>query len=191
MVNRSNIEANAKGIELSVQKNGVIAAINLSSEEARIKAAKIVLDGFVTASQLQTAIADVSYQNSQVIETLLLDANKVTANYLKASSFNLGDTLMSQKALTMGAVTFATSVLMPSTHSGDLDHSHSVTVADDGKVTLGAAVTTEEAGNFKIADTKTYKDGVSAAKASVTLTSDGWINRVNTVSASNGKTFPV
>lgn len=191
MVNRSSIQANAKGIELSVQKNGVIAAINLSSEEARINAAKIVLDGYVTASQLQTAIADVNYQYSQAIETLLLDANQVTANFLKASSLTLGDTPMSKKALTMGAVTFATSVLMPSTHSGDLDHSHSVTVADDGKVTLGAAVTTENAGNFKIADTKAYKDGVSAAKASVTLSSDGWISGVNTVSASNGKTFPV
>ena len=191
MVNRSDIEANAKGIKLSVQKNGVIAAINLSSEEARIQAAKIVLDGYVTASQLQTAIADVNYQYSQAIETLLLDANQVTANFLKTSSLTLGDTPMSKKALTMGAVTFATSVLMPSTHSGDLDHSHSVTVTDDGKVTLGAAVNTEAAGNFKIADTKAYKDGVSAAKASVTLSSAGWISGVNTVSASNGKTFPV
>ena len=187
----SAIKTNSKGIELSVQKNGVIAAINLSSEEARIQAAKIVLDGYVTASRLETAIADVNYQNSQAIETILLGANQVNANYLNASAFTLGDTLMSKKALTMGAVTFATSVLMPSTHSGDLDHSHSVTVADDGKVTLGAAVTTEEAGNFKIADTKAYKDGVSAAKASVTLSSDGWISGVNTVSASNGKTFPV
>lgn len=187
----SAIKTNSKGIELSVQKNGVIAAINLSSEQARIQATKIVLDGYVTASRLETAIADVNYQNSQAIETLLIDANQVNANYLNASAFTLGDTLMSKKALTMGAVTFATSVLMPSTHSGDLDHSHSVTVADDGKVTLGAAVTTEEAGNFKIADTKAYKDGVSAAKASVTLSSDGWINGVNTVSASNGKTFPV
>lgn len=187
----SAIKTNSKGIELSVQKNGVIAAINLSSEEARIQAAKIVLDGYVTASRLETAIADVNYQNSQAIETLLLGANQVNANYLNASAFTLGDTLMSKKALTMGAVTFATSVLMPSTHSGDLDHSHSVTVDDDGKVTLGAAVTTEAAGNFKIADTKAYKDGVSAAKASVTLSSDGWISGVNTVSASNGNTFPV
>ncbi len=187
----SAIKTNSKGIELSVQKNGVIAAINLSSEQARIQAAKIVLDGYVTASRLETAIADVNYQNSQAIETLLLGANQVNANYLNASAFTLGDTLMSKKALTMGAVTFATSVLMPSTHSGDLDHSHSVTVADDGKVTLGAAVTTEEAGNFRIADTKAYKDGVSAAKASVTLSSAGWISGVNTVSASNGKTFPV
>lgn len=187
----SAIKTNSEGIELSVQKNGVIAAINLSSEEARINAAKIVLDGYVTASRLETAIADVNYQNSQAIETLLIDANQVNANYLNASAFTLGDTLMSKKALTMGAVTFATSVLMPSTHSGDLDHSHSVTVADDGKVTLGAAVTTEAAGNFKIADTKAYKDGVSAAKASVTLSSAGWISGVNTVSASNGKSFAV
>lgn len=189
MVNRSNIEANAKGIELSVKKNGVIAAINLSSEEARIQAAKIVLDGYVTASRLETAIADVNYQNSQAIETLLLDANRVNASFLNASSFTLGDTLISKKALTMGAVTFATSVLMPSTYSGDLDHSHSVTVDDDGKVTLGKAAV--EGGFFNVAETKAFKDAVSAAAGNVSLSSAGWINGVNTVSASNGKSFAV
>lgn len=185
----SAIKANNEGIELSVKKNGVIAAINLSSEEARIQAAKIVLDGYVTASRLETAIADVNYQNSQAIETLLLDANQVNANYLNASAFILGETLMSKKALTMGAVTFATSVLMPSTHSGDLDHSHSVTVDDDGKVTLGKAAV--EGGFFNVAETKAFKEAVSAAAGNVSLSSAGWINGVNTVSASNGKSFAV
>lgn len=185
----SAIKTNSEGIELSVQKNGVIAAINLSSEEARINAAKIVLDGYVTASRLETAIADVNYQNSQAIETLLLDANQINANYLNASAFTLGDTLMSKKALTMGAVTFATSVLMPSTHSGDLDHSHSVTVDDDGKVTLGKAAA--EGGFFNVAETKAFKEAVSAAAGNVSLSSAGWINGVNTVSASNGKSFAV
>ena len=43
----------------------------------------------------------------------------------------------------------------------DLQHSHKVTVNDDGTVTLGEV--SAEGGNFKIADTKVYKDGVSAA----------------------------
>ena len=187
----SAIKTNSEGIELSVKKNGVIAAINLSSEEARIQAAKIVLDGYVTASRLETAIADVNYQNSQAIETLLLDANQVNASFLNASSFTLGDTLMSKKQIEMGTVKSGP-VVSESTASLNLNHSHAVTVNDtDGTITLGAAVTTEEAGNFKIADTKAYKDGVSAAMASVTLSSAGWISGVNTVSASNGKTFPV
>lgn len=185
----SAIKTNSEGIELSVKKNGVIAAINLSSEEARIQASQIVLDGYVTASRLETAIAEVNYQNSQAIETLLIDANQVYANSVNASSFTLGDTLMSKKALTMGVVTFATSVIMPSTHSGDLDHSHSVTVDDDGKVTLGKAAA--EGGFFNVAETKAFKEAVSAAAGNVSLSSAGWINGVNTISASNGKSFAV
>lgn len=185
----SAIKTNSEGIELSVKKNGVIAAINLSSEEARIQAAKIVLDGYVTASRLETAIADVNYQNSQAIETILLNANQVNANYLSASSLTHGGALISQKPLTMGAITFDTKVLMPSTLATDLNHSHAVTVADDGTVTLGEAAL--EGGFFKIADTKAYKEGVSAAIANVSLSSAGWIGGVNTVNASNGKSYAV
>ena len=187
----SAIKTNSKGIELSVRKNGVIAAINLSSEQARIQAAKIVLDGYVTASRLETAIADVNYQSSQAIETLFLEAERGVFNGLKASSFNFGETAMSKKQIEMGNVKSGP-VVSESTASLNLNHSHAVIVNDaDGTITMGAAVTTEEAGNFKIADTKAYKDGVSAAMASVTLSSSGWISGVNTVSASNGKTFPV
>lgn len=187
----SAIKTNSKGIELSVQKNGVIAAINLSSEEARINAAKIVLDGYVTASRLETAIADVNYQNSQAIETLLLDANQINANYLNASAFALGNTLMSKKALTMGAVESG-KVLCESNASLNLDHSHAVSVNDaDGTITMGAVVAKENAGNFKIADTKAYRDGVSAAKNSVTATLSGWSTGKNNVKLSNDKTYVV
>lgn len=53
----SLIQINADGIQMKVSKNGVIAAINLSSEEAVISAKKINLSGYVTASQLSTALA--------------------------------------------------------------------------------------------------------------------------------------
>ncbi len=185
----SAIKVQSEELEFTVRKNGVIAAINLSSEEARINAGKIVLDGYVTASRLETAIADVNYQNSQAIETLLLDANQVNANYLSATSLTHGGALISQKPLTMGAITFDTKVLMPSTLATDLNHSHAVKVADDGTVTLGEAAL--EGGFFKIADTKAYKEGVSAAIANVSLSSAGWISGVNTVNASNGKSYAV
>lgn len=40
----------AEQIELMVDKNGIIAAINLTAEEAKIKASKITLEGVVTAN---------------------------------------------------------------------------------------------------------------------------------------------
>lgn len=51
--------ANAQ-IALKVDRNGVIGAINLSPEEARIQARKIVLDGYVTASELSAQIANIN-----------------------------------------------------------------------------------------------------------------------------------
>lgn len=55
-----------------------------------------------------------------------------------------------------------------------LAHSHSVTTNTDGTITIGGSVATNASGrSFKIADTKAYKDGVSAATAAVTVTSVG------------------
>lgn len=41
-------------IDLKVSKNGVISAINLSPEQIKISSDKIVLDGYVTASEFET-----------------------------------------------------------------------------------------------------------------------------------------
>lgn len=180
--------------ELKVTSEAIEAnskAINLNADKITAKADKIELQGLVKASELEAAKADIFFQNSQAIETLLLEAERGVFNGLKASSFNFGEAAMSKKQIEMGTVKSGP-VVSESTASLNLNHSHAVIVNDaDGTITMGAAVTTEEAGNFRIADTKAYKDGVSAAKASVTLSSDGWISGVNTVSASNGKTFPV
>lgn len=180
--------------ELKVTSEAIEAnskAINLNADKITAKADKIELQGLVKASELEAAKADIFFQNSQAIETLLLEAERGVFNGLKTSSFSFGETAMSKKQIEMGTVKSGP-VVSESTASLNLNHSHAVTVNDaDGTITMGAAVTTEEAGNFRIADTKTYKDGVSAAKASVTLSSDGWISGVNTVSASNGNTFPV
>lgn len=47
-------------MQLKVDGNGVIAAINLSPETVKISASKIVLDGYVTASQLSASEANFS-----------------------------------------------------------------------------------------------------------------------------------
>lgn len=58
--------------------------------------------------------------------------------------------------------------------SFSLAHSHSVTTNTDGTITIGGSVATNATGrSFKIADTKAYKDGVSAATNAVTVDSVG------------------
>lgn len=165
--------------------------ISANSAAIKLKADLILLDGLVKATELHASVANMLLQKSLIIKTPNLEADEAVTQFLNTTSFTFGNTLMSKKQIEMGTVKSGP-VVSESTASLNLNHSHAVTVNDtDGTVTLGAAVTTEEAGNFRIADTKTYKDGVSAAIASVSLSSAGWISGVNTVSASNGKTFHV
>lgn len=65
--NAASISANAGEIALRVRKDGVIAAINLTSETATIQASKINLEGYVTASQLSTTIANLDWTNNETM----------------------------------------------------------------------------------------------------------------------------
>ena len=80
------------------------------------------------------------------------------------------------------------------------DHYHSLTANSEGKVSMGTATYSSANASFSIADTKFYKDGVSAAKQSVTVVSidkNGALDYSTTykrynvpviATASNGKT---
>lgn len=185
------IGVNANAITLRVQKNQIISEINQTAETVRISADKIDLQGYVTASQFEAEIADINYQNSQAIETLLITAANTSFAQLNADSFTYGGTLVSKIGLTMGSVESGTILGVAATTGGsiDLEHSHKVSVAEDGTVTLGEVSTT--GGNFNVADTKIYKDAVSAAASVVSLSGGGWINGKYIVTASNGKTLTV
>lgn len=61
-------------IELKVSKNGVISAINLTPEEVKIQAAKINLEGYVTATQLSSEIGAIKNSFSDMISTKVLYA---------------------------------------------------------------------------------------------------------------------
>lgn len=163
--------------------------IFLQSEEIELKADKILLNGLVKVSQLEATKAEIAAATLTGVTTNVLSARDANTQYLSTeSSFSFAGTLMSKKPISMGPISTG-QVLCVSTASLDLAHSHAVSVADDGTITLGEV--SETGGNFKIADTKAYKAGVAAAKASVTLYSAGWVNGVNTVTASNDKIYPV
>ena len=166
----ASILVNSEGLKLKVDKNGVISAINQTAENITIQANKIDLFGYVTASELQATNA--SFANltngittATVLSSTLCKATNTDFTHLSASGFNFASEIVSKRNISMGSITSVGKAL---TTGGELDlsHSHAVIVADDGTITLGEVSAT--GGNFKIADTKAYKDGVSAAYA------EGW-----------------
>ena len=64
-------------IELKVNRDGVISAINLTPEEVKIQAAKINLEGYVTATQLSTEIAAIENSFSNMVSTKTLYAQNI------------------------------------------------------------------------------------------------------------------
>ena len=85
---QASIETNATNIELKVNKDGVIGAINLSSEQATINAAKIDLTGYVTISSLANGQTTV---DGGCITTGTIDASDVTITNLSASNITSGN----------------------------------------------------------------------------------------------------
>ncbi len=181
-------------ITSKVSKGSIISEINQSAEAVTISASKINLNGYVTASELNASVADILLSNSLVIDTQRLTADNGEVTILSASSFTLANNHVMIGTLSMGAL--VNKKVLSTSQSVDLAHSHKVSVSDDGTVTLGEVSAT--GGNFKIADTKAYKDGVSAAKASgaasVTLdkeSPEGWVGGTFRVKASNGAIYTV
>lgn len=180
----SSIKVNADNIALKVNKDGVISSINQSAENVTISASRINLSGYVTASEFNATVSTLFDAQISYLDTAAMDADTANISILSASSFTLANNAVRIQPLSMGEVV-SRNILTSEIGAIDLAHSHKVDVAEDGTVTLGEV--SETGGNFRIADTKAYKEGVSAAKASVTLSASGWVNGTNTVTASNGK----
>lgn len=162
----ASFEVMADSINAKVAKGTVISEINQTAETIKISASKINLEGYVTASQLSAVEASVSNLTSGLATATAIKALSVNGNTLVANtsvstpSMQFNGNLVTQRNVTMGDIRTAGKVLSTEDKL-DLSHSHAVTVNDDGTVTLGGVSAT--GGNFKIADTKVYKDGVSAA----------------------------
>lgn len=134
-------------------------AIDGANSEIRLKADKTYVDNLVagklTATNLASEIAKIEKLSLQRVSGSIAEFSALTA-----TNFAIGDVQMFSRALTMGDVV-STSVLTSKGSTIDLAHSHAVTVNPDGTITLGEVSAT--GGNFRIADTQAYKDGVSAA----------------------------
>jgi hypothetical protein len=125
-----------------------------------LKANKIDLQGYVTAAELEANVvrvvesADLSYVMANTVSSYTFDG----VNASLAGWLTVGGNSVEETSLKMGTLVSAN--VWGAGNAIDLSHSHKVTVNDDGTITLGEVSST--GGNFKIADTKAYKDGVAA-----------------------------
>lgn len=137
-------------------------AIDGANSEISLKADKTYVDNLIaeklTATSLAAEIAKIEKLSLQRVSGTIAEFSTVTADNVA-----FGGTQMYSRALSMGDIV-TTNVLTSKGSVIDLAHSHAVTVNDDGTVTLGEVSAT--GGNFRIADTKAYKDGVSASYSS-------------------------
>lgn len=188
----AQIAINKDNIALKVSKDGIISAINQTSESVTISASKINLDGYVTASEFNARIADITFQYAGKIETDMLLASRCDFGEVDIDTLTFSGSRMTLSTIRMGSH-ISESVLSPKVGGIDLSHSHAVSVSDDGTVTLGEV--SETGGNFKIADTKIYKDGVSAARTaginSVTVARGTWSGGKVSPTASNGRSCTI
>lgn len=84
-ININGVEAT---VELKVDKNGVIAAINVTPEEATIQAKKINLSGYVTATQLEAVSAKIDNLTSGNAKASYLNATVLHADTASIGTIN-------------------------------------------------------------------------------------------------------
>lgn len=125
-----------------VGKDGVITAINASTEGVTIQAKKVDLGNYATVGTL---------------EANYLKTNELSAKIASLSSLGVKGLAVNGGASVTGNL-FAN---MVQTTSGInlANHSHTITAAADGTVTIGAA-TSDSTNSFNIADTSYYKNHV-------------------------------
>lgn len=80
---QASIKVNADEIELRVEKDEVISAINQTAEEIRIQAKRINLDGYVTSSMLSAELVSLNNAFADSFGTFNLSATNIACATLK------------------------------------------------------------------------------------------------------------
>ena len=157
--------------DLGTRVSAAEIAIDGANSAIALKADRIDLLGYVTADALETEV--LSVVNGANIQTLTVTnmnpyyitgvqatfSGGLEAGSVSSDMFFVGGNSVEETSLKMGTLVSAN--VWGAGNAIDLSHSHKVTVNADGTITLGEVSST--GGNFKIADTKAYKDGVAAA----------------------------
>ena len=174
-----------------------IVAGELQGEINRATAKEASIDLIVENQQSQINIkADKTYVDTELLTvTGLIQAESAKFDKLVSGQMRASFLATTDMSIT-GNLTHNDGYGYPLAYG---DHSHSIAANNDGTVTIGYS-SGRDKGSFNIADTKFYKDGVSAAIQSVTVDSidkNGALDYSTTykrynvpviATASNGKT---
>lgn len=169
-----------------INLDGYVTASELSTTNANITnlvngntvASKIVATSMKAVQGIEIGdsnnSATLKYRGYEYKDILINMPNVVNRLFLGYTTSGLSDTMnlahSHTGSLSGHEITFGGTVATNADgRVVDIQHSHQVMVGSDGTITLGAMSST--GGSFRIADTKTYKDGVSAAAANVTVDS--------------------
>lgn len=173
------LKADATSVDaLGTRVSSAEISIDGLNSEILLKADKIELEGLVKATELEAVQAEITNLTAGVTTAATLKAGVLNADNVLI----VGGEILGKRSITMGDVVTVGKAL--STDSMDLQHSHAVSVNSSGKLQLGGVTTEGNGGNFNIADTQFYKDGVSAAINSVTVYSP-FVDRVEHPGASS------
>ena len=96
----AKVGANESGLKVfqdstsiqNIVEGKIVAEINASQEGVTINAAKINLNGYVTASELSAQWAEFNKQQANYIETAALSTQSLGANYIDTNTFSIGGT---------------------------------------------------------------------------------------------------
>ena len=139
------------------------SSIIAQGTQIRAKADLILLEGYVKADELEAEIANINrfFSGETYASSMGISGNLYAQNVNFPGNVSLLGRVTRLVSLTMGDVASHTFFGAGTGTSVDLRHSHKVSVNSNGTVTLGEVSST--GGSFNMADTKFYKDGVSAA----------------------------
>jgi len=168
--------------ETVTQLSLTVDGINISGNKILIKGNTIDMDGYVTVSKLE---ADYLSANQLAATTVTVsgldcrgdvDAQGIRADSGDFSSFSVGQTSYVGRTLTMRGIAASMSVLASSGANVELEHSHTIEMAESGgtvTVTIGGTKINNGTATFDIASTAFFQESVEAAKEEVTV-SGSW-----------------
>ena len=158
------LKANATTVnELGERVSAAEIDIDGLNSEIDLKADTITLQGYVTANQLQTELANIRQSFSREIYSD--DAH--IQNLHVSGSIIMGqddDTHFYIRNIRMGNVCTGAQVLSSVNGIIDLTHYHTLSCDSSGVVTLGAVTTDASEATFNMAATAYFKNAVAAAK---------------------------
>lgn len=162
----TKITQNANAITTKVSAGDIASTINQTAQSVRISASKIDLDGYVTVSDLSATNAAITNLTNGTTTATMIRANNISATAILGDSVTtpslwVGSFNAEWGKIKMTGISAEANALMYSPLTVDFAHSHGVTVATNGTVTIGGAQSAN--GTFNIASTAFYQNGVEAA----------------------------